>query len=514
MDRWSRRGLLTLGAVGALAACSGDPSRTAPTPTGPSGSPSAGTANWSQLRRHVTGSLALPKDPAYDTVRLLENPRYDDNHPLGVLTVSGADDVATALSFAQDSGIPIAIRSGGHSYPGWSGGGGGRTGLPRALVIDCRSLDTVTVDGTTATIGAGAALAPVYAALGTAGRAIAGGSCATVGIAGLTLGGGVGVLTRAMGLTCDAVTSMDVVTADATLRTVDADHDPDLFWALRGGGGGHVGVVTSFVFATQPAPTLGTFFLTWPIASAPEVIAAWQEWAPSADARLWSTLKALGGEKHPDGPTLLLSGTWVGAQSSLDGQLSGLLDQVPAPASRSSDVRSYGEAMASYAGCSNIPVAQCNTGPGGSLTREAFGATSHVAYDVLPAGGITTLLDHVQDAQSSGLLEAGISMDALGGRVQDLAADATAFGHRSALMTVQYTATFGDGVGSAGAADSYVRGFRSAMVPSWGEHAYVNYSDSTLTDFRSAYFADNADRLATVREQYDASGFFTQPQDF
>ncbi|CUR55621.1 putative Lipoprotein [metagenome] len=513
MAIWSRRSFLTLGAAGALAGCSGDrrPARpnATPTSTTPSARPSGGPPRWSQLSKHVSGTLTLPGDTAYDTVRLLENPRYDGNRPLGVLTVSGPDDVATALSFAQDSAIPVAIRSGGHSYPGWSGGGS-----PRALVIDCRALDSVQVDGSTATIGAGAALAPVYAALSGAGRALAGGSCATVGIAGLTLGGGVGVLTRAMGLTCDAVTSLDVVTADGKQRTVDVDHDPDLYWALRGGGGGHLGVVTSFEFATQPAPTLSTFFLTWALSDASQVIEAWQEWAPSADARLWSTLKALGGQKHPDGPTLLLSGTWVGQQSALGTQLEGLLEQVPTPASQSTSLKGYGEAMASYAGCASIPVSQCNTGPGGSLTREAFGATSHVAYDKLSSVGISTLLDQVQGAQSSGLVEAGLSMDALGGKVADLDPADTAFVHRRALMTVQYTATLGGGVGSARAADAYVRDFRAAMVPSWGQHAYVNYADASLTDYQDAYFGANASRLAQVRADYDPDGFFTQPQDY
>ena len=457
----------------------------------------------------MSGTLSLPSDSAYDTVRLLENPRYDGERPLAVLQVGGPDDVVTALAFAQDSAIPLAIRSGGHSYPGWSGGGS-----PRALVIDCRALNRVAVDGDTATVGAGAALAPVYAALGEGGRALAGGSCATVGIAGLTLGGGVGVLTRAMGLTCDAVTSLDVVTADRRVRTVDADHDPDLFWALRGGGGGHLGVVTSFEFATRKAPTLSTFFLTWSLSDAPQVIEAWQHWAPAADARLWSTLKALGGQKHPDGPTLLLSGTWVGPTTALDGQLAGLLGDVPTPASTSSTVRSYSEAMASYAGCASIPVAQCHTGPGGSLSREAFGATSHVAYKTLTSGGVSTLLDQVQDAQSSGLIEAGLSMDALGGKVADVDPAETAFVHRQALMTVQYTATFKGGVGSAQVADDYVRGFRTAMVPSWGRHAYVNYADDSLADYRDAYFGANASRLGQVRADYDPDGFFTQPQDF
>lgn len=511
----TRRGLLVAGALGAVSACSSeapDPSgptpTTTPTPTSSaSGSAGPGAVRWEQLRRSVQGSLARPSDPTYDQVRLLENPRYDGQRPLAVLTVASAQDVATGLEFAQEHDLPVAIRSGGHSYPGWSGGGS-----PRALVVDCRSLAQVELQGSTAVIGAGAALAQVYDEIGSRGRAIAGGSCATVGFGGLTLGGGVGVLTRAMGLTCDAVTSMQVVTADGQVRTASTDEEPDLYWALRGGGGGHLGVVTSFDVATAAAPTLSTVYLEWPISAAPQVIDAWQQWAPAADERLWSTLKALGGGKHPDGPILLMSGTWTGPAGSFDAQLAGLLDHVPAPTVRSDHTRGYLEAMLSYAGCASVPVDRCDTGPGGSLTRESFGATSHVMYDELDAAGIGDLLDQVDAAQSSGLLEAGLSIDALGGRVRDLDPADTAFVHREALATVQYTATFPPG--TPGAADGYVRGFRAAMLPHWGNHAYVNYADPTITDYRTAYFGANADRLAQVRSTYDPGGFFSQPQDF
>lgn len=440
----------------------------------------------------MQGALARPGDPTYDEVRLLQNPRYDGQRPLAVLTVADAEDVATGLRFAQDNGLPIAIRSGGHSYPGWSGGG-----RPRALVLDCRSLSHVGVDGEMATIGAGATLAPVYDAIGSAGRAIAGGSCATVGIGGLTLGGGVGVLTRAMGLTCDAVRSMEVVTADGKVRTASADEEPDLYWALRGGGGGHLGVVTSFEFVTEQAPTVNTVYLEWPFSAARQVIDVWQSWAPSADNRLWSTLKALGGQQHPGAPTLLLSGTWTGLSDGFDAQLAGLLDDVPAPSVRSTNTRGYRAQMAAFAG---------------SGARESFAATSHVAYQALDSGGIGDLLDQVQGAQSSGLKEAGISIDALGGKVRDLAPDATAFVHRQALATVQYTATFPSG--DAQSADAYVHGFRAAMLPHWGNHAYVNYADPTIDDAQAAYFGANAGRLAQARTTYDPDGFFTQPQDF
>ena len=231
---------------------------------------------------------------------------------------------------------------------------------------------------------------------------------------------------------------------------------------------------------------------------------------PQADRRLWSTLKLLGGATHSSGPVIFASVTWTGPASGLDQALRPFLSAVPTPSTDSRSTASYLDTMLSYAGCSTIPVGQCHTGPGGSLPRGAFAATSHIITK--PTVDVTTLLDQVQHAQGSGLTEAGISIDALGGAVNDLGATDTAFGHRGALTTVQYTATYSSG--PATRATAYVRGFRSAMTPSWGSGAYVNYADASLTDYQTDYFGPNAGRLAQARTEYDPHHFFTQPQDF
>src|SRR5262249_30296381 len=237
--------------------------------------------DWAGLAGRLQGRLLRPGKGGYAAAARVYNPRFDATaHPAAVARCASDRDVAQCVRFAADSGVPFALRSGGHSYPGWSTGPG--------LVIDVSGLGTVTVDRAsgTARIGAGAQMATVYAALATRGVGIAAGSCATVGIAGLTLGGGVGVLTRAWGLTCDSVRELDVVTADGTLRHVDATHDPDLFWALRGGGGGSLGAVTSFTLATRPAPTVSTFYLAWSWSHAAAVLDAWQHFMAGADPRI------------------------------------------------------------------------------------------------------------------------------------------------------------------------------------------------------------------------------------
>jgi FAD/FMN-containing dehydrogenase len=501
-----------------LAGCVPTAHPTAP----PSSLTPVGPPDWTGLAQQVTGKLLLPADAAFATTKLTENPRFDAAEPLAILQVASAADVTAALAFAKKYRLPVALRAGGHNYAGWSAGGpvGNGTagsGVAPSFVISTAALDTVALsaDGSTVTVGAGATLAQVYDTVGTAGRAIASGSCATVGVTGLTLGGGVGVLVRSFGLACDQLTEIQLVTADGAVHTANPTSDDELFWASRGGGGGILGVVTSLTFATQPAPTVTEWIYRFPFAAAAAVIANWQNWVPASDPRNWSTLKLLGGlAKHPSGPNLSVSGTWTGPPAELGAQLAPLLADLPAALSHGSVTRSYHDSMMDYAGCLGLPIAECTTGPGGKLVRESSSGTSSIGYTALDSGGIADLIAQVQAAQPVvGIREGGISMDALGGKVASLAADATAFPHRSALCTVQYTGTFDDGRDPA-PIDAYVRGFRAAMTPHWGDHAYVNYADGSLSDPDTAYYGDNLPKLRAIKKKYDPTGFFTQPESY
>lgn len=534
MEQVTRRAVLGAGAAGALSLALAGCSPARPEPFAPPTSPVAGSLTpfstprptptvvaggpppWNSLASRLSGSLVLPDQPAYAQAKLTENPSYDGAEPLAVLEAKSPRDVAAGLAFARAHSVPLAVRSGGHSYPGWSAGGAPGTGIPPSLVIDTHELSTISIasDGL-ATVGAGASLAAVYSALGGAGRAIGAGSCATVGAAGLTLGGGVGVLTRAFGLTCDQVSSFQIVTADGVLRTASVSSEPELFWACRGGGGGHLGVVTSITYVTQPAPTVTTFYYDWPFSTAAVVIAAWQAWMPGTDDRLWTTLKVLGGESHPGGPAISMSGTWIGPSSSLSAQLGPFLSRIGTPpADQNVRTEGYLDAMMSYAGCSGVPIAQCHTGSGGALTREPFANVSHIGTAALDSAGIAALLAQARAAQTvAGLTEGGISMDALGGRVASLSPTETAFYYRNAPATVQYTSTFATGA-SPEPYLAYVRDFRAALTPWWGNTAYVNYADASLRDPATAYFGDNAAGLAAVAHRYDPTGLFTQPQPY
>jgi FAD/FMN-containing dehydrogenase len=477
---------------------------TTATPT-PSASPSG--LNWSSLANQMHGKLLRPGGSGYASAAHLYNSRFDASaHPTAIAAVTTANDVAAAVRFAAENRVPFALRSGGHSYPGWS--------TSHGLVIDVSALNSVTVDTAhqRVRIGAGARLVDAYAACAAKGVGIPGGSCPTVGIAGLAQGGGIGVLSRPWGLTCDAIQSVDVVTADGTLRTVSASVGSDLFWAICGGGGGSFGAVTAFTLATRPAPTVSTFDLTWPFSAAGDVIDAWQSWIHTADNRINSTCKVLTDPRN-SGRTPLIAGTWIGPSSELSAQLAPLLAKLPTRSSSSIHAHTYEDAMLLEAGCSGDSASSCLASALTPAKRQPFAATSSIVNGTIPSAAIDEVLKQATAALDiSGLYESGISFDSLGGHVADLASDANAFGHRSAVATVQYTATWTDPSASAAHFDSFVRGMRSAMTPWLGSGAYVNYADASITNFGSAYWGANYPRLQQVKKAYDPDALFTFAQ--
>ena len=249
----------------------------------------------------MEGALLRPGDAGFENARKLFNPLNDDRVPAAVAQCASVADVREGVLAAAHR-VPLAARSGGHSYVGYSAPPGG-------LTLDLRRLSTIQVrpDGT-ATIGAGATLGDIYTTLGQANRCMPGGSCFTVGIAGVALGGGIGVLQRKFGLTCDHLVSAEVVTADGRTLTASATQEPNLFWALRGGGGGNFGVVTQFTFATDPAPALTVFVLDFGAGKAEKVLAGWQPWITAAPRAMWANLNVSGGAN----PGCKVAGCFVG----------------------------------------------------------------------------------------------------------------------------------------------------------------------------------------------------------
>jgi FAD/FMN-containing dehydrogenase len=521
IKRPARREVLRWGA-GAVAAVSaaGCAARkaeaTAATLAAPTPGPAASGADWTALARDLAGTLVRPGDGQYAAAGRLFQPQYDTLRPAGVAYVASAHDVATCLAFARRYRVPVVARSGGHSYAGWSGNNG--------LVVDVGRLSGVTGGGGSATVGAGARLIDVYSGLAAHGTTIPAGSCPTVGVAGLTLGGGVGVTGRAYGLTCDSLTSAQIVTADGTVRTVDASRDPDLFWALRGGGGGNFGVVTSLTFRTHPAADCAYAFVTWPWSRAQAVVRAWQQWAPSAPDALWSALHldaTAGGS-----PRVMVVANLLGTVGTLENELSALTARVGAqPASSVVHSRAYLDTMKVMGGVlgwtqaqAHLPGSLPGQNPAGRVTRESYAARSDIYTRAIPDTGIAALVAAVERYVGAGPAggSASVAFDALGGAINRVAPGATAFVHRGGLFQAQYIANYpGHGIPSGDAVSrsrGWLNGTWQGMRRYASGEAYQNYIDPQLTDWARAYYGANLGRLSAVKRTYDPGRLFTFPQ--
>lgn len=518
-------------ATGALSACSPDDAAAGKGGNTPGDSPSGGSRpaggaasasaspgapSWGALAKGLDGELVRPGDADYAAARQLYNTRYDNLKPAAVAYVTGEGDIKECLAFARTHRTPVSIRGGGHSYAGWSSGNG-------RLVIDISKLNSLdgAADGT---VGAGAKLSDVYRAMADHGRTIPAGSCPTVGVAGLTLGGGHGVAARAYGLTCDSLTSATLITADGRRLTADADENKDLFWALRGAGNGNFGVVTELRFDTHPAPEGIAGFMNWPWSKADTLLAAWQEWGPEQPDEIWSSLHFDAG---PGGvtPTLSLSVFSLGDEAGLHNAVDRLADGPGGPGAASSvsiKPRGYEDAMQVYAGCSGLSADQCKLPGGtpgrskqGALHRETYAAASDFYDRSLSPAGRQALISAVEDftkiPTSQGGGSGSVALTALGGAVNRVDPAATAFVHRRSRMLTQYIGSWQQGT-SGSAQQGWLKSTHGAMRRYASGAAYQNYIDPTLKDWRSAYYGSAAGRLATLKKQYDPDRLFDFPQ--
>ncbi len=468
----------------------------------------ASRSDWRQLGERLHGKLLLPGAPGYRVAHELFDPRFDRVRPRAVARCASSSDVQRCIDFARIHGLPLAVRSGGHSYAGYSTGTG--------LVVDVRGLRQVAFrsGAAVATVGAGTLQVDLYAGLARYGRCVPGASCATVGIGGLALGGGVGVLARQLGLTCDNVAGLELVTADGVLRRCDTATNPDLYWACRGGGGGNFGAVTSFVLRAHPAPTVSAFGLQWAWSAAPEVVPAWIAWAPHAPDALWSNCSLIG-TLPGSPPQLRVAGVYIGEARALGSLLDAFVRLAGTPpATRSVAAYPFLDAMLMEAGCQGFSVAQCHLpaqNGQGRLSRVSFAAKSDFLSQPLGPHGVATLLDGVAARGGHYRLPGGaVLLDASGGAVNRVPADATAYVHRNDLCSLQYYAAWPTDADSAvqRANRAWLSAFHRAMRPFVSGYAYQNYIDPQLRDWQHAYYGANLPRLVAVKRRYDPDDFF------
>ena len=445
------------------------------------------------LRSAVRGRVYFPRSPGYNSARLVYNLRYDGARPEAVVQPRDTRDVAAVLRWANRFKVRVVPRSGGHSYAGYSTTSSG-------VVVDLSRISGVRVSNGRATVGAGTQLLDVYAALARRGLLVPAGSCPSVGITGLALGGGHGLSGRRFGLTTDNLLGATIVTADGRIRQVSQSSDEDLYWACQGGGGGNFGIVTSLTLQAHRAKGAAWFVMSWPWAAAGQVLTAWQGLAPHAPPALTSIL-SLATTGGTGSPRVTAIGQFFGSESALRRVIRPLTRVGGANLSAG---RSSMMALAlRWAGCVDESFRACHTrgtSPGGQLPREAFFAKSDYFDRPLPARGRQVLIDWIERRQRTPSLGSGaLLFDAYGGAYNRPAEDATAFVHRDMLFSLQYFAAGGP----ARATRAWINGVWRAARPFASGQAYQNYIDPQLATWQRAYYGSNLARLRQVKRTYD-----------
>ena len=450
-------------------------------------------------RRALLGSLlaspllaAAPSSPSslhivrkgdadYASARINKN-RAVTSLPQAVAYAFDERDVIAALRYAKDAGLSISVRSGGHDYEGFSTNNNG-------LVIDLSRFDGIAVDRKDGScrVAPGVLLRTLYHRLFTeASASLPAGSCGTVGVAGLTLGGGFGPLGRMHGLLCDRLRAVRLVDAAGTVRT--SAPDPDLLWACCGGGGGNFGIVTEFVFDLVAVPaTVTTFSLNpgWNAVVARAATLAFTQSAP----------------KLPDeiAATLLLSRN----ENAVDLFGLSLLGESPTRAALREIVRAIGGTLTT----ARVPYLEAvELGAGNDDDVACWKMTSSFLKDPLSGDGCDAVIQAL-NAPHSGLVQ----LELFGGAIAKLRQDASAFWHRDKSVLIQYQNYWRDPARGQ-AESSWVSNAFATVDPHTTMSSYRNYCDLALTDWPVRYYGANYARLQQIKARLDSQNRFSYPQ--
>jgi FAD/FMN-containing dehydrogenase len=458
------------------------------------------TGRWRALQAAIAGDVLLPESPGYDRAYRALNARFDDLRPQAVVRCGSSEDAAEAIRFARQYGMEVGTRGGGHCFAG-------RSSTP-GLLLDVTPMHSVEISEDAVTVGGGTRLGEVYESLLEQDLTIPAGSCPSVGIAGLTLGGGLGIIGRKHGLTSDHLLRVQIVLADGRVLECDGHQDEGLFWALRGAGPGNLGVVTSLTFRTIPAPAATNFRLAWPFSEAAAVIEAWQSWAPTAPEELAASLVIGASPQVDETPSVEVFGVSLGTESETGELIEELVGRTKAdPHSAFRKHMSFWETTrywADRAARDRVP----GEPPGQELRGYRF-IKSEFFKRPLSTEAIAALLESFVNGRAAGQSRE-LDFSPWGGGYNRPSADATAFVHRDDLYWLKHATEVDPGASSAekdAAHDWVTRSWRT--VHRWGTgRVFPNFPDPDLEDWAQAYYGTNLDRLLSVKAQYDPGNLF------
>jgi FAD/FMN-containing dehydrogenase len=451
-----------------------------------------GEATLADLRAAVAGEVITPRDADYNDARKVWNGAID-RHPAVIARCTGTADVFNAIEFARSEGLPIAVRGGGHNVAGFGT-------CDNGLVLDLSPMKGIHVDTTASTVRAqgGVLWGELDRETQAFGSATTGGLVTTTGIAGFTLGGGIGWLMRRHGLAADNLLSADVVTADGALITTSLDSDPDLLWALRGGGGNFV-VVTSFEYALHPVgPTVIGGAVFHPAETAADLLRFYADWTRDLSDELTTMVAFLSGPPEPFIPTdrqgsplVAVAVCHIGDATAADAALAPL--------------RAFGRPVADVIGPMPYTSLQAMFDHSAPPGMRTYWKTAYL--DDLDDAGIDALV-----SQATGLHDlfplSVIHLHHLEGAVRQPPEGGAAVGHRDHRFVLNLIGTYADPSDDARHV-GWVRGAFEAMQPHTTGAPYLNFlGDEGADRVRDAYGQQTYDRLVEVKRRYDPDNVF------
>jgi len=440
---------------------------------GPTVIPKAAVAG---LRSHLRGLLLVSGQDGYEQARRIWN-HMIDRHPALIARCAGAADVATALAFAREQELLLAIRGGGHSFPGYSTCDGG-------MVIDLSTMHGVRVDPIAKTVRAegGAWLGDVDAESQHYGLATPLGAISNTGIAGLTLGGGYGWLSRRFGLACDNLVAADLITADGQFHRLSEQENPDLFWAIRGGGG-NFGVVTSFEYRLHAVgPQVLAGFLAFPPAQLREVLEFYADFASRAPRELHVEFDAATPLESGTSPTINIcySADPKAGEKALEPLL-----RFGKPTMNTIKMQDYVTVQRQFDG---PPLSEYNSYLKSGFLRE------------ISPGLIDVIVEQLEPDETF-----GASLSHFGGAIGDRAPTATAFAHRDANFMVLLGAGWKDAADNERNRNELRSRWEKVKPFTAGYYVNLNEGDQRATDDN---YGPNHARLATLKRQHDPANLF------
>ena len=449
--------------------------------------------NFEPLQKGLNGEVITPQDPAYDEARKVYNAMID-RKPAAIARCADQSDIQTCIEFAHNEGLRVAVRGGGHNA-------GGLGVADDALVIDLSPMNSVSVDTASKTVkvGGGATWREVDAAAGVHGLTVPCGILGSTGVGGLTLGGGIGYLARQAGLTIDNLLSAEITLADGSRVTASENEHPDLFWAIRGGGG-NFGVVSNFEFKAQSVESVFAGPVLYPLSATGDVLRWYRETLPSLPRHINGWFGVLTIPAAPPFPEELWGVKACGIVwcTTLQGKAA---EDAMAP------LRSFGTPLLD--GLMEMPMAALNTAfdelypPGlqwywradfvGEISDDAIRV--HEKYgELLPTPGSTMHLYPID------------------GAVHDVSESDTAFAYRDAGWAAVIVGVDPD-PSTASTLRDWAVAYQEELHPTALQGAYINFMMDEGQGRVKASYGPNFSRLQTVKKKYDPTNFFQVNQN-